>query len=121
MLDASADEEGRAVVEARRIRPEDLPLMVCPNGTVLKRPTEAEAAVCLGITPDLDPQSVHDVAVVGAGLAGLATAVYAASEGLSVLVLDQRAYGGQPGRRLGSRTTSVFPRDLWSGIGGARL
>ena len=57
VLDASADEEGRAVVERFGVQPEELPLMVCPNGTVLKRPTEAEAAVCLGITPDLDPQS----------------------------------------------------------------
>ena len=97
VLDASAEGEGRALVERLGVQPEDLPLMVCPNGTVLKRPTDAEAAVCLGITPDLDPQTVYDVAVVGAGPAGLATAVYAASEGLSVLVLDQRAFGGQAG------------------------
>jgi thioredoxin reductase (NADPH) len=104
-------------VERFGIRPEDLPLMVCPNGTVLKRPTEAEAAVCLGITPDLDPQSVYDVAVVGAGPAGLATAVYAASEGLSVLVLDQRAFGGQAGASARIENYLGFP----TGISGRAL
>ena len=82
VLDASADTEGRAVVERLGVLPLELPLMICPNGTVLKRPTDAEAGVCLGITPELDPKKVYDVGVVGAGQAGLATAVYAASEGL---------------------------------------
>jgi thioredoxin reductase (NADPH) len=97
VLDALADDEGRAVAERFGVLPQELPLMVCPDGTVLKRPTEAEAGARLGITPDLDPQTLYDVAVVGAGPAGLATAVYAASEGLSVIVLDQRAFGGQAG------------------------
>jgi thioredoxin reductase (NADPH) len=117
VLDASADEGGRAVVERFDIQPEDLPLMVCANGTVLKRPTDAEAGVCLGITPDLDPQTVYDVAVVGAGPAGLATAVYAASEGLSVLVLDQRAFGGQAGESARIENYLGFP----TGISGQAL
>ena len=117
VLDASADGEGRAVVERLGVQPDELPLMVCPNGTVLKRPTDAEAAVCLGITPDLDPQSVYDVAVVGAGPAGLATAVYAASEGLSVLVLDQRAFGGQAGASARIENYLGFP----TGISGQAL
>src|ERR1700745_643940 len=89
--------DGRAVAERFGVLPDELPLMVCPNGTVLKRPTDAEAGACLGITPVLDPDRVYGVAVVGAGPAGLATAVYAASEGLSVLVVDQCAFGGQAG------------------------
>ena len=97
VFDASDDADGRAVVERFGVLPDELPLMVCPNGTVLKRPTNAEAGVILGITPELDPKMVFDVAVVGAGPAGLAAAVYGASEGLSVLVLDQRAFGGQAG------------------------
>jgi thioredoxin reductase (NADPH) len=117
VLDASADEEGRAVVERLGVQPDELPLMLCPNGTVLKRPTDAEAGVCLGITPELDPQTVYDVVVVGAGPAGLATAVYAASEGLSVLALDQRAYGGQAGASARIENYLGFP----TGISGVAL
>jgi thioredoxin reductase (NADPH) len=91
--------------------------MICPDGTVLKRPTNAEAGACLGITPDLDPQILYDVAVVGAGPAGLATAVYAASEGLSVIVLDQRAYGGQAGASARIENYLGFP----TGISGQAL
>jgi len=117
VLDASVDGEGRAVVERLGVQPDELPLMICPNGTVLKRPTDAEAGVCLGITPDLDPQITYDVAVVGAGPAGLATAVYAASEGLSVLVLDQRAFGGQAGASARIENYLGFP----TGISGMAL
>ena len=89
VLDASKDPEARAAIEQFGVLTEELPLMLCPNGTVLKRPTDAEAGACLGITPDLDPDIVYDVAIVGAGPAGLAAAVYAGSEGLSVLVTRQ--------------------------------
>ncbi|MDR6827656.1 CRP-like cAMP-binding protein [Bosea sp. BE271] len=105
-IDASHDAEGKALVERLALMPGDLPLMVCPNGTVLKRPTNAEAGMCLGMTPHLEPGKIYDVVVAGAGPAGLATAVYAASEGLDVLVLDQRAMGGRPGLLHGSRTIS---------------
>jgi thioredoxin reductase (NADPH) len=117
VLDASADPEARALVERLGVRADELPLMVCPNGTVLKRPTDAEAGACLGITPELDPQALYDVAVVGAGPAGLATAVYAASEGLSVLVLDQRAIGGQAGASARIENYLGFP----TGISGQAL
>jgi thioredoxin reductase (NADPH) len=115
VLDAS-HEDGRSMVERFGVRTEDLPLMLCPNGSLLKRPTDAEAGVCLGITPELDPETVYDVAVVGAGPAGLATAVYAASEGLSVLVLDQRAFGGQAGASARIENYLGFPTGI-SGLG----
>jgi thioredoxin reductase (NADPH) len=117
VLDASADEEGRGVVERLGVGPDELPLMICPNGTVLRRPTDAQAGVCLGITPELDPKTVYDVVVVGAGPAGLATAVYAASEGLSVLVFDQRAIGGQAGASARIENYLGFP----TGISGQAL
>jgi thioredoxin reductase (NADPH) len=117
LLDVDSDAEGRAVVERLGVAPDELPLMVCPNGTVLKRPTETEAAICLGMTPELDPTRIYDVAVVGAGPAGLATAVYAASEGLSVLVLDQRAIGGQAGASSRIENYLGFP----TGISGQAL
>ncbi len=117
VLDATNDPDGRAVVERFGVLPGELPLMVCPNGTVLRRPTDAEAALCLGMTPELDPESIYDVAVVGAGPAGLASAVYAASEGLSVLVVDERAFGGQAGASARIENYLGFP----SGISGMAL
>ena len=117
VLDAANDPDGRAIVERFGVLPGELPLMVCPNGTVLRRPTDAEAGICLGMTPELDPESVYDVAVVGAGPAGLAAAVYAASEGLSVLVLDERAFGGQAGASARIENYLGFP----SGISGMAL
>src|SRR6185436_8596884 len=104
------------VVERSGVLPEELPLMVCPNGTILKRPTDAEAGAILGITPELDPEKVYDVAIVGAGPAGLAAAVYAGSEGLSVIALDQRAFGGQAGASARIENYLGFPTGI-SGMG----
>ncbi len=117
VLDAATDEEARAAVERFGVQPHELPLMICPNGSFLKRPSDAEAAMCLGITPELDPKTVYDVAVVGAGPAGLAAAVYGASEGLSVIVLDQRAIGGQAGASARIENYLGFP----TGISGQAL
>ena len=97
--------------------PEELPLVVCPNGAMLKNPSETEIATCLGMTPALDPDKVFDVAVVGAGPAGLAAAVFAASEGLSVIVLDERATGGQAGASARIENYLGFP----TGISGQAL
>ncbi|WP_397448237.1 FAD-dependent oxidoreductase [Pseudomonas sp. NA-150] len=118
VLDVGAgDAEACSLIEQLGIQNDELPLMVCPSGTVLKRPSNAEAGICLGITPDLDPSEVFDIAVVGAGPAGLATAVYAASEGLSVLVLDQRSFGGQAGASARIENYLGFP----TGISGQAL
>src|SRR6185312_5289225 len=94
-----------------------LPVLVCPNGTVLKRPSDAEAGMCLGITPEIDTNILHDVVVVGAGPAGLATAVYAASEGLRVIVLEHRSFGGQAGASARIENYLGFP----TGISGQAL
>lgn len=94
-----------------------MPLAVCPNGAVLKNPSEAELALRLGMTQIDDPDRTYDVAIVGAGPAGLATAVYAASEGLSVIVLDQRAFGGQAGASARIENYLGFP----TGISGMAL
>lgn len=117
VLDAASDDEGRALVERTGVASSDLPLVVCPNGTVLKRPSDIEVAACLGITPELDPDTVYDVAIVGAGPAGLAAAVYAASEGLSVIVVDERAIGGQAGASARIENYLGFP----TGISGQAL
>ena len=122
VLDASADGEGRAVVERFGVQPDELPLMLCPNGTVLKRPTDAEAAVCLGITPELDPESVYDVAVVGRG------ARRSRDRGLRRLrgPLGARARPARlrrPGRGLGAdrELSRLSHRHLGPGAGRARL
>ena len=117
VLDAATDAEGRALVERLGILPEELPLVVCPNGNLLRHPTELEVAACLGMTPILDPDTTYDVAIVGAGPAGLATAVYAASEGLSVIVLDERSMGGQAGASARIENYLGFP----TGISGQAL
>jgi thioredoxin reductase (NADPH) len=117
VLDISADAEGRALIERTGLLPEELPLVVCPSGALLRKPDEAELAACLGMTPTLDPEMLHDVAIVGAGPAGLAAAVYAASEGLSVVVLDERATGGQAGASARIENYLGFP----TGISGQAL
>jgi thioredoxin reductase (NADPH) len=117
VLDVRSDEEGRALVERTGVLPEELPLVVCPTGSVLKRPSVEELAACLGVVPDIDPNRLFDVAIVGAGPAGLATAVYAASEGLSVIVLDSRAMGGQAGASARIENYLGFP----TGISGQAL
>ena len=117
VLDATSDPLAHALIERLGVREDEQPLMLCPNGTVLRRPSDAEAGLCLGLTPTLDPDRLYDVAVVGAGPAGLATAVYAASEGLSVLVLDQRAFGGQAGASARIENYLGFP----TGISGQAL
>ena len=113
----SEDVEARDLILRLGVREDELPLMICPNGTVLRCPTDAEAGLCLGMTPELDRDHLYDVAVVGAGPAGLATAVYAASEGLSVVVFDQRAMGGQAGASARIENYLGFP----TGISGLAL
>ncbi len=116
-LDARTDEEGRAFVERSGVLPDELPLVVCPNGPILKCPTNEELAAYLGITPEINPEIIYDVAIVGAGPSGLAAAVYAASEGLSVIVVDCHAVGGQAGTSARIENYLGFP----TGISGQAL
>jgi thioredoxin reductase (NADPH) len=117
VLDILSDPEAKAVVARYSDDPSALPLVICPNGTVLRNPSEGELARALGMVGDERSRPLYDVAVVGAGPAGLATAVYAASEGLSVIVLDSRAYGGQAGASARIENYLGFP----TGISGFAL
>jgi len=96
-LDPETDPEAKAVIERFQINPSQLPIVLCPSGQLLRNPSETELARCIGIVWPIDPDRIFDVAIVGAGPAGLAAAVYGGSEGLSVLVLDCHAFGGQAG------------------------
>jgi thioredoxin reductase (NADPH) len=116
LIDAGG-REGEALVERLGVQPGDLPILICPNGMVLRRPSNAEAGVGLGIVPDIKPGTEYDVIVVGAGPAGLATAVYGASEGLSVLVVDSRSFGGQAGASSRIENYLGFP----TGVSGQAL
>ncbi len=90
---------------------------VTPNGTVLVDPSETQLATALGMIDDRVCDGVFDVLIVGAGPAGLSTAVYAASEGLRVAVLDCRAFGGQAGASARIENYLGFP----TGISGQAL
>jgi thioredoxin reductase (NADPH) len=116
-LDPVTDPEARALIERFGVDPGELPIVLCPNGQLLRNPTETDLARCLGLVGPIDPNRVYDVAVVGAGPAGLAAAVYAASEGLTVLVLDCRSFGGQAGASARIENYLGFP----TGISGMAL
>jgi thioredoxin reductase (NADPH) len=112
LLNPETDDEAKALIERFHIDPGQLPIVLCPGGQVLRNPSEDELARCIGLVRPIDPKRVYDVAVVGAGPAGLATAVYAASEGLSVLVLDCRAFGGQAGASARIENYLGFPTGI---------
>src|SRR5215831_13396986 len=111
-LDPEIDLEAKELIERFHVDPGQLPIVLCPNGQLLRKPGEIELARCIGLVGPIDPDRVYDVAVVGAGPAGLAAAVYAGSEGLSVLVLDGRAFGGQAGASARIENYLGFPTGI---------
>ena len=117
LLDPARDLEAKDVIGRYADIAGGLPLVVCPDGTVLGNPSEQVLSRQIGLTVASRVNFVYDVAVVGAGPAGLSTAVYACSEGLSVAVLDARAYGGQAGASARIENYFGFP----TGISGQAL
>src|SRR5207237_4134447 len=91
LLDPHDDADAQVLIERYTPRPEELPLVVCPDGSVLLNPAENVLAQCIGMLDTDAGERAYDVAIVGAGPAGLATAVYAASGGLAVVVMDAGA------------------------------
>jgi thioredoxin reductase (NADPH) len=117
-LDPDVDECAHALLQRFELSPPiDLPIVLCVNGELLRNPSEAQLARCIGLSQMIDPKQIYDVAIIGAGPAGLAAAVYAASEGLSVIVLDCRAFGGQAGASARIENYLGFP----TGISGMAL
>jgi thioredoxin reductase (NADPH) len=116
-LDAETDAEAKALIERFHVDTGQLPIVLCPRGELLRNPTESELARCIGLLGPIDPNRLYDVVIVGAGPAGLAGAVSAGSEGMSVLVLDCRAFGGQAGASARIENYLGFP----TGISGMAL
>ena len=96
-LDPAGDTCAQTLVERFEVTSEELPIVLCPDGKLLRNPTEQQLARCVGLVGPIDSSKLYDVVVIGAGPAGLATSVYAGSEGLSVLTIDCRSFGGQAG------------------------
>jgi thioredoxin reductase (NADPH) len=116
-LDPETDAQAKALIERFDVHPDELPIVLCPGGELLRNPSEDVLARCIGLVRAIDPDRLYDVAIVGAGPAGLATAVYSASEGLAALVLDCRAFGGQAGASARIENYMGFP----TGISGMAL
>jgi thioredoxin reductase (NADPH) len=117
LLDTDIDEDARHLIDGFGLHPSECPVVIMPDRRVMRCPTTSELADELGITIVLDSDHVHDVAVIGAGPAGLAAAVYAASEGLDTLVLEALAPGGQAGTSSKIENYLGFP----TGISGQAL
>ena len=117
LLDPEKEREAAELIERYSPSPSDWPLVVTAAGTVLRNPSETALARAIGMIGGPRGTKIYDVAVVGCGPAGLATAVYAASEGLSVAALDSRAFGGQAGASARIENYLGFP----TGISGQAL
>ncbi|HEU4652282.1 MAG TPA: FAD-dependent oxidoreductase, partial [Croceibacterium sp.] len=116
-LDPEEDNCAETLLARFHVDEGELPIVLCPNGDILRRPSESALARCLGMVGTIDPERVYDVVIVGAGPAGLAASVYAASEGLEVLTLDCRSFGGQAGASARIENFLGFP----TGISGMAL
>ena len=116
-LDPDQVDCAKVLIQRFDVDESELPIVLCPNGAILRQPSNHQLGRCIGLVGPIDGERLYDVAVVGAGPAGLATAVYAASEGLSVLVLDSRAFGGQAGASARIENYLGFP----TGISGMAL
>jgi thioredoxin reductase (NADPH) len=117
LVDPATDAEAATLIKSSSAALSDLPWVVTADGSVLHNPTEAALARAIGMSAPRAMKAAYDVAIVGAGPAGLATSVYAASEGLSVIAFDTRAFGGQAGASARIENYLGFP----TGISGQAL
>ncbi len=116
-LDVNSDPSVQGLLERFHVTADEVPILLCRGEVVLKNPSNEEVAACLGMNQRIDDDRVRDVIVVGAGPAGLASAVYAASEGLDTLVLETGTPGGQAGSSSKIENYLGFP----TGISGLAL
>ena len=116
-VDLDRDRDAQELLDRFHIRLGDVPVVICRGQTVMRNPTNTQIADCLGFNQEIDQNRVCDLVVVGAGPAGLAAAVYGASEGLDVLVLESSVPGGQAGSSSRIENYLGFP----TGISGVDL
>lgn len=111
-LDVEHDPDVQTMLDRFGIRVTDIPVLICRGELVLRNPSNLEAAECFGLNAGIDEAAVYDLIVVGAGPSGLAAAVYGASEGLNVLVLEGNAPGGQAGASSRIENYLGFPMGI---------
>ena len=111
-LDLDVDQTAQELLDRFGVSTDDIPVVICNNTQVLRNPSPEDIAECLGFNSNIDESQVRDLVVVGAGPAGLAAAVYAASEGLDVLVVEKGAPGGQAGSSSKIENYLGFPAGL---------
>ncbi len=111
-IDLERDAEVQEMLDRFSLSIEDLPVVICRGSAVLRNPTNEEITACLGFNEGIDQAHVRDLIIVGAGPAGLAAAVYAASEGLDVLVLESSGPGGQAGASSKIENYLGFPTGI---------
>src|SRR6201995_4944362 len=111
-LDAAHDQEAKCLIERFHLEASEMPIVLCPDGQLLRNPSETQLARCIGLVRAIDQTRVYDVAIVGAGPAGLAASVYAASEGLDALVIEAEFPGGQAGASSKIENYLGFPMGI---------
>ena len=116
-IDLDRDAGVQDLLDRFQVTAADVPVLICRGEVVLRNPTNQQIAGCLGFNEAIDETQIRDVVIVGAGPAGLAAAVYAASEGLNVLVLEINSPGGQAGSSSKIENYLGFP----TGISGQAL
>ena len=116
-LDLDRDRDAQELLDRFHVSVADVPVVICRGSAALRNPTNAQIADCLGFNEQIDRTRINDVVVIGAGPAGLAAAVYGASEGLDVLVLESNVPGGQAGSSSRIENYLGFP----TGISGLDL
>lgn len=116
-VDLDRESSVQELLDHFQVKVEEVPVLICGENHVLRNPDNQQIAECLGLNPNIDDTAVRDVVVVGAGPSGLAAAVYAASEGLNVLVVETSAPGGQAGSSSKIENYLGFP----TGVSGQEL
>jgi len=116
-VDVDRDADIQGLLDRFHVRVEDVPIVICHNDHMLRNPTNQQLAACIGFNDAIDTAQLRDLVIVGAGPAGLAAAVYGASEGLDVLVIEGSAPGGQAGSSSKIENYLGFP----TGISGQEL